>query len=145
MAFVENSKTLFQKEYKKELSKYDNIKNKIKKSEDTVLVITSEIEVLKSLIDFHKAVLESLRLFESDTFKINFDSKAIEKNNEDRSLEIMLDGYIKTYNWSAAQLKKASSNFNKNKFDPKKAKSIFGYSILYLFLFFVLFLIDKIL
>ena len=36
-------------------------------------------------------------------------------------------------------------NFKKNKFEPKKAKSIFGYSILYLFLVFVLFLIDKIL
>ena len=36
-------------------------------------------------------------------------------------------------------------NYRKNKFDPKKAKSIFGYSILYLFLIFVLFLIDKIL
>ena len=35
-------------------------------------------------------------------------------------------------------------NFKKNKFNPKKAKSIFGYSILYLFLIFVLFLIDKI-
>jgi len=35
--------------------------------------------------------------------------------------------------------------YKKNKFDPKKAKSIFGYSILYLFLIFVLFLIDKIL
>ena len=35
--------------------------------------------------------------------------------------------------------------FKKNKFDAKKAKSIFGYSILYLFLVFVLFLIDKIL
>ena len=35
--------------------------------------------------------------------------------------------------------------FKKNKFDEKKAKSIFGYSILYLFLIFVLFLIDKIL
>ena len=34
--------------------------------------------------------------------------------------------------------------YRKNKFDPKKAKSIFGYSILYLFLIFVLFLIDKI-
>ena len=34
--------------------------------------------------------------------------------------------------------------YKKNKFDPKKAKSIFGYSILYLFLIFVLFLIDKI-
>ena len=36
-------------------------------------------------------------------------------------------------------------NHKKNKFDPKRAKSIFGYSILYLFLIFVLFLIDKIL
>ena len=35
--------------------------------------------------------------------------------------------------------------FKKNKFDSKKAKIIFGYSILYLFLIFVLFLIDKIL
>jgi len=34
--------------------------------------------------------------------------------------------------------------FRKNKFNPKKAKSIFGYSILYLFLIFVIFLIDKI-
>jgi len=36
-------------------------------------------------------------------------------------------------------------NFKINKFNAKKAKSIFGYSILYLFLIFVLFLIDKIL
>ena len=36
-------------------------------------------------------------------------------------------------------------NFKKNKFDAKKAKNIFGYSILYLFLIFVIFLIDKIL
>ena len=36
-------------------------------------------------------------------------------------------------------------SYKKNKFNSKKAKSIFGYSILYLFLVFVLFLIDKIL
>ena len=44
-------------------------------------------------------------------------------------------------------IKEANSyyNYKKNKFDSKKAKSIFGYSILYLFLIFVLFLIDKIL
>ncbi len=35
-------------------------------------------------------------------------------------------------------------NFKKNKFNSKKAKAIFGYSILYLFLVFVLFLIDNI-
>ena len=35
-------------------------------------------------------------------------------------------------------------SYKKNKFKPKKAKSIFVYSILYLFLTFVLFLIDKI-
>ena len=35
-------------------------------------------------------------------------------------------------------------NYKKNRFNSKKAKAIFGYSILYLFLVFVLFLIDKI-
>jgi len=35
-------------------------------------------------------------------------------------------------------------NFKRNKFNTKNAKSVFGYSILYLFLIFVLFLIDKI-
>ena len=33
--------------------------------------------------------------------------------------------------------------FKKNEFDLKKAKKVFGYSILYLFLIFVLFLIDS--
>ena len=33
--------------------------------------------------------------------------------------------------------------FKKNKFDLKKAKKVFSYSILYLFLIFVLFLIDR--
>ena len=45
------------------------------------------------------------------------------------------------YNYLCFELYK----FKKNKFDSKKAKSIFGFSILYLFLIFVLFLIDKIL
>ena len=45
------------------------------------------------------------------------------------------------YNFLCIELYK----FKKNKFDPKKAKTIFGYSILYLFLIFVIFLIDKIL
>ncbi len=45
------------------------------------------------------------------------------------------------YNYLCFELYK----FKKNKFDAKKAKIIFGYSILYLFLIFVLFLIDKIL
>ena len=35
-------------------------------------------------------------------------------------------------------------NYKKDRFNSKKAKAIFGYSILYLFLVFVLFLIDKI-
>ena len=45
------------------------------------------------------------------------------------------------YNFLCFELYK----FKKNKFDSKKAKTIFGYSILYLFMIFVLFLIDKIL
>ena len=44
------------------------------------------------------------------------------------------------YNYLCYELFK----FKKNKFNPKIAKTIFGYSILYLFLIFVLFLIDKI-
>ena len=44
------------------------------------------------------------------------------------------------YNYLCYQL----YNFKKNKFEIKKAQQIFGYSILYLFLIFVLFLIDKI-
>ena len=34
-------------------------------------------------------------------------------------------------------------NYKKNKFDPKKAKKIFTYSIFYLFIIFVLFLVDS--
>jgi len=45
------------------------------------------------------------------------------------------------YNFLCFELYK----FKKNKFNPKKAKTIFGYSILYLFLIFVIFLIDRIL
>ena len=45
------------------------------------------------------------------------------------------------YNYLCLDLYK----FKKNEFSAKKAKSIFSYSILYLFLVFVLFLIDKIL
>jgi protoheme IX farnesyltransferase len=45
------------------------------------------------------------------------------------------------YNFLCYELYK----YKKNKFNSKKAKSIFGYSIMYLFLIFVLFLIDKIL
>jgi len=45
------------------------------------------------------------------------------------------------YNYLCFELYK----FKKNKFKAKKAKSIFGYSILYLFLIFVIFLIDKML
>ncbi len=45
------------------------------------------------------------------------------------------------YNFLCLELYK----FKKNKFNSKKAKTIFGYSILYLFLIFVLFMIDKIL
>ena len=44
------------------------------------------------------------------------------------------------YNFLCYELYK----FKRNKFNPKKAKAIFSYSILYLFLVFVLFLIDKI-
>ncbi len=43
------------------------------------------------------------------------------------------------YNYLCYQL----YSFKKNKFEIKKAQKIFGYSILYLFLVFVLFLVDR--
>ena len=59
------------------------------------------------------------------------------------SLVFLLPSLILTlyYNFLCLELYK----FKKNKFNSKKAKTIFGYSILYLFLIFVIFLIDKIL
>ena len=59
------------------------------------------------------------------------------------SLVFLVPALILTfyYNFLCLELYK----FKKNKFSAKKAKSIFGYSILYLFLIFVIFLIDKIL
>ena len=59
------------------------------------------------------------------------------------SLVFLLPALMLTfyYNFLCLELYK----FKKNKFNAKKAKSIFGYSILYLFLIFVIFLIDKIL
>ncbi len=59
------------------------------------------------------------------------------------SITFLIPSLILTiyYNYLCFDLYK----FKKNKFDSKKAKSIFGYSILYLFLIFFLFLIDKIL
>ena len=59
------------------------------------------------------------------------------------SLVFLVPALILTfyYNFLCLELYK----FKKNKFNVKKAKSIFGYSILYLFLIFVIFLIDKIL
>jgi protoheme IX farnesyltransferase len=59
------------------------------------------------------------------------------------SLVFLLPALMLTfyYNFLCLELYK----FKRNKFNAKKAKSIFGYSILYLFLIFVIFLIDKIL
>ena len=53
----------------------------------------------------------------------------------------LLSGLIITfyYNYLCYQL----YSFKKNKFEVKKAQQVFGYSILYLFLIFVLFLVDK--
>ncbi len=58
------------------------------------------------------------------------------------SLAFLIPSLILTIYYNMLCLK--LYNFKKNKFDAKIARSIFGYSILYLFLVFVLFLIDKI-
>ena len=115
LEFFEKSKTIYDKEIGKEASKSDGLKYEIEKNDKIVLSLTYEIDAFKRLIEFHYVILKSIQLFENDTFKINFNVNAINKNNEDRSLEIILDGYVKTFNWSISQLKTNHVDFLKNK------------------------------
>ena len=91
------------------------MKYEIEKNDKIVLSLTNEIDAFKSLIEFHYVILKSIQLFENNTFKINFNVNAINKNNVDRSLEIILDRYVKTFNWSISQLKTNHVDFLKNK------------------------------
>ena len=99
-----------------------------KKAKIPMLPLTDGIEITKINIFIYSLLLIPAIIF---PFIINF-----------VGFTFLLPSLILTfyYNFICYELLK----FRKNKFNPKIAKAIFGYSILYLFLIFVLFLIDKI-
>ena len=99
-----------------------------KKAKIPMLPLTDGIEITKRNIFVYSLLLIPAIIF---PFIINF-----------VGFTFLLPSLILTfyYNFICYELLK----FRKNKFNPKNAKAIFGYSILYLFLIFVLFLIDKI-
>ncbi len=99
-----------------------------KKANIPMLPLTNGVESTKLNILIYSLLMLPVIIF---PFSINF-----------VGLTFLIPSLILTiyYNFLCYEL----WNYKKNKFKPKKAKSIFGYSILYLFLVFVLFLIDKI-
>ena len=100
-----------------------------KKANIPMLPLTNGIESTKVNIFVYSLLMLPVIIF---PYVINF-----------VGLVFLIPSFLLTiyYNYLCFDLYK----FKKNKFSAKKAKSIFGYSILYLFLVFVLFLIDKIL
>ena len=100
-----------------------------KKANIPMLPLTNGIESTKVNIFIYSLIMIPVIIF---PYVINF-----------VGLVFLIPSLLLTiyYNYICFDLYK----FKKNKFSAKKAKSIFGYSILYLFLVFVLFLIDKIL
>jgi len=102
--------------------------NDYKKAKIPMLPLTNGVETTKINIFIYSLLMLPTIIF---PYLINF-----------VGLAFLIPSIILTlyYNFLCYELYK----FKKNKFDPKKAKAIFGYSILYLFLVFVLFLIDKI-
>ena len=100
-----------------------------KKANIPMLPLTNGIESTKVNIFVYSLIMLPVIIF---PYAINF-----------VGLVFLIPSLLLTiyYNYLCFDLYK----FKKNKFSAKKAKTIFGYSILYLFLVFVLFLIDKIL
>ena len=98
-----------------------------KKAKIPMLPLTDGIEKTKAYIFIYSLLMLPVIAF---PYWINFSG-----------LTYLIPTLILTiyYNFICYDLYK----FKKNKFDLKKAKKVFGYSILYLFLIFVLFLIDN--
>ena len=99
-----------------------------KKAKLPMLPLTNGVESTKLNIFIYSLLLVPVVIF---PFLIDFVGLAF------LIPSLMLTFY---YNYLCYQL----FNFKKDRFNPKIAKTIFGYSILYLFLIFVLFLVDKI-
>ena len=93
-----------------------------------MLPITDGIENTKKNIFIYSLLMLPVIIF---PYLIGFSGKTF------LVLSLVLTFY---YNYICYQL----YSYKKNKFEIKRAQQIFSYSILYLFLVFVLFLIDKI-
>jgi len=100
-----------------------------KKANIPMLPLTNGIEITKINILIYSLIMLPVIIF---PYVINF-----------VGFVFLIPSLLLTiyYNYLCFDLYK----FKKNRFSAKKARSIFGYSILYLFLVFVLFLLDKIL
>ena len=98
-----------------------------KKAKIPMLPLTDGIEKTKAYIFIYSLIMLPVIIF---PYLINFSG-----------LVYLIPSLILTiyYNIICYNLFK----YKKNKFDLKQAKKVFGYSILYLFLIFVLFLIDN--
>tara|TARA_Y100001935_G_scaffold201474_1_gene169900 strand:- start:666 stop:1577 length:912 start_codon:yes stop_codon:yes gene_type:complete len=99
-----------------------------KKAKLPMLPLTNGVQSTKMNIFIYSILMIPVIIF---PFMINF-----------TGLTFLIPSLILTfyYNFLCYELYK----FKKDRFDAKIAKAIFGYSILYLFLIFVLFLVDKI-
>jgi len=102
--------------------------NDYKKAKIPMLPITDGIENTKKNIFIYSLLMLPVIIF---PYLIGFSGKTF------LVLSLVLTFY---YNYICYQL----YSYKKNKFEIKRAQQIFSYSILYLFLVFVLFLIDKI-
>ena len=98
-----------------------------KKAKIPMLPLTDGIEKTKVYIFIYSLLMLPIIIF---PYWINFSG-----------LIYLIPAFVLTiyYNFICFDL----YQYKKNKFDLKKAKKVFGYSILYLFLIFVLFLIDS--
>jgi protoheme IX farnesyltransferase len=98
-----------------------------KKAKIPMLPLTDGIEKTKVYIFIYSLLMLPIIIF---PYWINFSG-----------LIYLIPAFVLTiyYNFICFDL----YQYKKNKFDLKKAKKVFGYSILYLFLIFVLLLIDS--
>ena len=102
----EKSYKILEKEKKKNVTRKDHFINKIKKCEESITSLSSEIDSFSDLLNLNNSIYNCLKIFKNKLFDLDLSAKIIDNNNNDRSHEIKLDGYIKTFNWSIDDLKK---------------------------------------
>jgi chromosome segregation ATPase len=102
----EKSYKILEKEKKKNVTRKDHFINKIKNCEESITSLSSEIDSFSDLLNLNNSIYNCLKIFKNKLFDLDLSAKIIDNNNNDRSHEVKLDGYIKTFNWSIDDLKK---------------------------------------